>query len=956
MPKAFFKSQFFKSQAHVLNHLAYLHEQSPLFSGTSNIPLETAQQRVSTFDKSCKWWFVFSLNRTDADRLQIDREYFQQLLESQKAIWAKAYNIPLERLHIYASYHDLDHHPHVHVVLHGEHPSDGYVVCRNGQSLGDAFKHCRQTVKSSIANEIFRADSETLKKDHSQQRQELNKELDRLLLEIGHSSHPIHPDIQRATQQLATQLADLSGKHLYGYLPPDLKQQVDEILETIIKKDVQLGKLFGAYKSTHRKMISDLYVDSTITLDQKMVGWEKRFFHPAKGDDTRRHNIILQAAEALAAPDRERNKKNTVSPRSWEETEPFAPNEPEPSADTDDMEIFLEPDAESTNEQNGKKEDLPSQPQLQLSLTDEQRKQILGIEREAVQDLERAFSGVLPDDVKKFLEDLSGHQSEDMKAAALLQLSKQYAFVGDALERIADIYRDANLEPKGAYQLLKFKLQQYGRYYRKDKGLVDLRALDREKALSRKYQYYSKQVQNETALRIDQDPALLSLVDAVRNALKCYRLDGVELPIGYNTLPENLQQEIDALLSQCTDSAKINAAADYLYEVSGMDRHTLLYGSDEFLYGRKRHITGYGQKAVVHLLRDYIPLEEAKKLQEHTNEPGEPPGRNPATQEEQDALDQLMRTVQRTAEKEIQRHAPAGSLGEKFLAIRNLSNPTGPLPSYAKMSDQQQEIVRSAVQQIAALPAVQAALRGKPKELMQWSDAELLEYCAAPETSRLYRFVTEYAARATAKFPIDPLLPEIRRADYKLLCALDAALCNSLNAPMEDSRFRSVATDLARRIYTRDNDREALENPPQFYKQLPPPHQDEVWQMLSDYFRGRSVANALNARKALSDIPDSFEHFTKDDTRYVNLVLERLRERWESPDKPLVIKYQFSSLSYYHKTVAAIIRSSLYAIASTLKDDSQRTSSQSPKTGKKLQKKRIHHQTIEERREQSHDR
>ncbi len=955
MPRAFFKSQFFKSQNHVLNHLAYLHAQSPLFSGTSNIPLETAQQMVSTFDRPCKWWFVFSLNRTDADRLQIDRGYFQQLLESQKGIWAKAYNIPPERLHIYASYHDLDHHPHVHVVLHGERPSDGFIHCPVGTELGEAFKHCRQTLKSAIANEIFRTDSENLKKDRSQQRQELNKELDRLLLEIGHSSHPIHPDIQRAMQQLSTQLAALPGKHVYGYLPADLKLQVDNLLEEVIKKDAQLAGMFETYKTTHRAMIDHLYVDSPITLDQKMADWENKFFHPVKGDDTRRHNIILQAAEALAVPARERNKKDTGSPHSWEEPEPFTPNEPEPSADTDDMEIFLDLDADAgaANEPNRKKEDLPSQPRP--SLTDEQRKQILGIERGAVQDLERAFSGVLPDDVKKILEDLSVHQSEDMKAAALLQLSKQYAFVGDALERISDIYRNANLEPKETYQLLKYKLQQLSRYYRKDQGLVDLRALDREKSLNRKYQYYSKQLQNEVALRIDQDPALLSLVDAVRNAPKCDSKDGVELPISYNTLPENLQQEIDALLSQCTDSAKINAAADYLHEISGMDRHTLLYGSDEFLYGRKRHITGYGQKAVVHLLRDYIPLEEAKKLQEHTNEPGEPPGRKPATQEEQTALDQLMRTIQRTAEKEIQRHAPAGSLGEKLLAIRNLSNPTGPLPRYAKMSDQQQEIVRSAVQQIAALPAVQAALRGKPKELMQWSDAELLEYCTAPETSRLYRFVTGYAARATAKSPIDPLLPEIRRADYKLLCALDAALCNSLNAPMEDSRFRSAATDLARRIYTRDNDREALENPPQFYKQLFPPHQEEVWQMLSDYFQVGSVANALHTRKALSDIPDSFEHFTND-TRYLNLVLERLRERWESPDKPLVIKYQFSSLSYYHKTVAAIIRSGLYAIASTLKDDSQRTSSQSPKTGKKLQKKRIHHQTIEERHEQSHDR
>ena len=61
-------------------------------------------------------------------------------------------------------------------------------------------------------------------------------------------------------------------------------------------------------------MIDYLYVDSPITLDQKMADWENKFFHPVKGDDTRRHNIILQAAEALATPAKERNKRHRFSP------------------------------------------------------------------------------------------------------------------------------------------------------------------------------------------------------------------------------------------------------------------------------------------------------------------------------------------------------------------------------------------------------------------------------------------------------------------------------------------------------------------------------------------------------------------------------------------------------------------------------------------------------------------
>lgn len=660
MPRAFFKFQFFKSQNHVLNHLAYLHAQSPLFSGTSNIPLETAQQMVSTFDKPCKWWFVFSLNRTDADRLQIDRGYFQQLLESQKGIWAKAYNIPPERLHIYASYHDLDHHPHVHVVLHGEHPSDGYVVRRNSQSLGDAFKHCRQTVKSSIANEIFRADSETLKKDRSQQRQELNKELDKRLLEIGRSTHPVHPDIQTAMRQLSTQLSALPGKHLYGYLPPDLKLQVDNLLEEAVKKDAQLNGMFEAYKTTHRSIIDYLYVDSPITLDQKMADWENKFFHPAKGDDTRRHNIILQAAEALAPPAMEPNKKE--EPQSLRPT----PN----------------------------------------------------------------------------------NQSQRP--------------VSDAGQN--------------------FTLQN------------------------------------------------TNLTDAEENALNCF-----------------------------------------------------------------------------------------------------------------------ISKIRHTAEASFQRSGTV-SLGEKFLAIRN-NNPCNPLPGYWKMPYSQQELVQSAVREIVSLPSVQKVLKtDKPSELRHWSDTKLLEYCTNPETSGLYRLVTGYAARATHTHPIDPLYPEIRKADYKLLCALDNVICISLNLSPEESFSRRAADDLAQRIFTRD----VPEKPTQFYGQLSSTHQEEIWEMLSGYFQTNSVTSVLHERTLLEAIPNFQDYFTKNNTQFVNLVLRRLRERWETPNEPLVPQFQFSS--YHSKSFTAAVRSTLYAVASTLRDDSQRHSPQLPRAGKKLRRKHIHHQTIEERREQSHDR
>lgn len=79
-------------------------------------------------------------------------------------------------------------------------------------------------------------------------------------------------------------------------------------------------------------MIDYLYVDSPITLDQKMADWENKFFHPLKGDDTRRHNIILQAAESYFIPEArasagEQNKERSPlsPPCSTSSSEPTTP-------------------------------------------------------------------------------------------------------------------------------------------------------------------------------------------------------------------------------------------------------------------------------------------------------------------------------------------------------------------------------------------------------------------------------------------------------------------------------------------------------------------------------------------------------------------------------------------------------------------------------------------------------
>ena len=270
MLRVFYKSAFFKSLAHCQRHLEYLDKQGPLFDGKHEVSLHQAREAAEQFADAPKWWFVYSLDRDDQQRLQVDRGYFQDLMEAQKALWAKAYNIPPDRLHVSASFHDVAHHPHIHVVLHGETASDGFIVQRKGQTLGEAFCRCRETVKSAITNEIYREDTQHLKVEKNEQRKNMNQELGKILLEIGRSSHPVSDKMQIALSALAAELATIPGKHQYGYLPSETKLRVDDLLREIVAQDRQINRLFTIYEQTQAKLVQYEYVGKKETLAKKM--------------------------------------------------------------------------------------------------------------------------------------------------------------------------------------------------------------------------------------------------------------------------------------------------------------------------------------------------------------------------------------------------------------------------------------------------------------------------------------------------------------------------------------------------------------------------------------------------------------------------------------------------------------------------------------------------------------
>ena len=605
MPRVFYKSHYFTFHAHVLNHLEYLDKQGSLFTGTKEIGLQQAQAQVNQFPQARKWWFVFSLNREDQERLQIDRTYMQQLVDTQKAIWAKAYNIPIERLHIYASFHDTAHHPHIHVVLHGETPTDGYILCKPGQRLGDAFKNCRETVKSALGNEVFREDTLQLKVEKSEHRKELNQQLDQLLLQIGRNSHPVPTKLQNGLRQLTDALTDLPGKHQYGYLPPDLKDTVDELLKEMIQSDPQLHQIYQAYYDSQKGLVKDQYVDSPITLAKKMATWEKEFYHPLKGMDTRRHNLVVQAAEQLAgaaAVDIEQYKKAAESEgqssdalREEAEVASIELYKKEDRSQEDMVSLYESNDihvqaaAQAANaadvELYKKEKDIQAAESTQTtpSLTGEQAKALEKVENEAVRTMERELSGRFWDDLatamrsvkeKSELQKGGWENQKDAAKEAILDIEniirEKIPELNSAVLAISEIRACTPDEALESMELLHYRVLQYIRHM-SDENYISLNSLQAEKDSNRYFQMFSSAVRREIVATLDQNPELQVIATDIQSQAPTISEDGKEVPVSYKTLPSDLQKRVNKLIESCWRSPEIQEAAQILYNKFSKD-------------------------------------------------------------------------------------------------------------------------------------------------------------------------------------------------------------------------------------------------------------------------------------------------------------------------------------------------------------------------------------------------
>lgn len=194
------------------------------------VVLSKVQEEVSNHPGNV-WTDVISIRREDAVRLGYDQaEAWQSLLRAKRNQMAEAMKIPPDQFKWYAAFHNEGHHPHVHLIAYSTDAKKGYVTEKGIEQM-----------RACLAKEIFKQElyeiysEQTIRRDRLLQ--SVNDALKTLMLQMNDHSYK-NPNAEQMMRNLSEKLQKSKCRKVYGYLPPAVKELVNQITDELAKDEV----------------------------------------------------------------------------------------------------------------------------------------------------------------------------------------------------------------------------------------------------------------------------------------------------------------------------------------------------------------------------------------------------------------------------------------------------------------------------------------------------------------------------------------------------------------------------------------------------------------------------------------------------------------------------------------------------------------------------------------------
>ena len=206
-----------------------------LFSySDESINLSKVAKEVGNHD-GVVWTTVISLKREDATKLGYDNlPAWKTLLRAKSQDLANAMGVPITDMKWYAAFHNESGHPHVHLVSY----STGKEPYMTRQGL--------EKLKAAYAHEIFKNGLYEIYEKQTEYRDELRAESKEKMAEIIrriNGKKYENETIELMLKTLAKKLQKHKGKKVYGYLPKDVKNLVNGVIDELMR-DSDLQKLY----------------------------------------------------------------------------------------------------------------------------------------------------------------------------------------------------------------------------------------------------------------------------------------------------------------------------------------------------------------------------------------------------------------------------------------------------------------------------------------------------------------------------------------------------------------------------------------------------------------------------------------------------------------------------------------------------------------------------------------
>ena len=147
---------------------------------------------------------------------------------------ANAMGVPITDMKWYAAFHNESGHPHVHLV--------SYSICKEPYMTRQGL----EKLKAAYAHEIFKNDLYEIYEKQTEYRDELRAESKEKIAEIIrriNGKKYENETIELMLKTLVEKLQKHKGKKVYGYLPKEVKNLINGVIDELMR-DNDLQKLY----------------------------------------------------------------------------------------------------------------------------------------------------------------------------------------------------------------------------------------------------------------------------------------------------------------------------------------------------------------------------------------------------------------------------------------------------------------------------------------------------------------------------------------------------------------------------------------------------------------------------------------------------------------------------------------------------------------------------------------